>query len=86
MHAAWKTDLVTALKARDGATTMRSRTTGGLIVVQIAMTLVLLVARVMFARIPGMVTAMDPGFALGSADHRYLSAKSEPGAEFLSRS
>ena len=41
---------------------MRSRTTGGLIVVQIAMTFVLLVAGVMFARIPGMVTAMDPGF------------------------
>jgi predicted permease len=62
MHAAWKTDLVTALKARDGATTMRSRTTGGLIVAQIAMTFVLLVAGVLFARMPGMVTAMDPGF------------------------
>lgn len=62
MHAAWKTDLVTALKARDGATTMRSRTTGGLIVAQIAMTFVLLVAAVMFARMPGMITAMDPGF------------------------
>ena len=62
MHAAWKMDLVTALKAREGATTMRSRTTSGLIVAQVAMTFVLLVAAVMFARMPGMVTAMDPGF------------------------
>jgi predicted permease len=62
MHAAWKMDLVTAFKAREGATTMRSRTTSGLIVAQIAMTFVLLVAAVLFARMPGRVTAMDPGF------------------------
>ena len=62
MHAAWKMDLVTALKACEGGITMRSRTTSGLIVAQIAMTFVLLVAAVMFARMPGMITAMDPGF------------------------
>lgn len=62
MHAAWKLDLVTALKGREGAATMRSRVTGGLIVAQIAMSFVLLTAAVLFARMPGMVTAMDPGF------------------------
>jgi predicted permease len=62
MHAAWKLDLVTALRGSEGTATTRSRTTGGLIVAQIAMTFVLLVAAVMFARMPGMITAMDPGF------------------------
>ncbi|MDX6463332.1 MAG: hypothetical protein QOE55_7029 [Acidobacteriaceae bacterium] len=62
MHAAWKLDPVTALKACEGGITVRSRTTSGLIVAQIAMTFVLLVAAVMFARMPGMITAMDPGF------------------------
>jgi putative ABC transport system permease protein len=61
-HAAWKLDLVTALKGREGAATMRSRITGGLIVAQIAMTFVLLTAAVLFGRMPGLVTAMDPGF------------------------
>jgi len=62
IHAAWKLDLVTALKGREGAATMRSRITGGLIVAQIAMSFVLLTAAVLFARMPGMVSAMDPGF------------------------
>ncbi len=62
MHAAWKLDLVTVLKGREGAATMRSRITGGLIVAQIAMSFVLLTAAVLFARMPGMVTTMDPGF------------------------
>ena len=62
MHAAWKMDLVTALKGRESAATMRSRLTGGLIVAQIAMTFVLIAAAVLFARMPGMVTNMDPGF------------------------
>ena len=62
MHTAWKLDLVTALKGREGGATMRSRTTGGLIVAQIAMSFVLLTAAVLFARMPGMITAMDPGF------------------------
>ena len=62
LHSAWKLDLVTALKGREGAATMRSRVTGALIVAQIAMSFVLLSAAVLFARMPGMVTAMDPGF------------------------
>jgi predicted permease len=62
MHAAWKLDLVTALKGSEAAATMRSRLTGGLIVAQIAMSFVLLTAAVLFARLPAMVTAMDPGF------------------------
>jgi predicted permease len=62
MHATWKLDLVTALKGREGTATMRSRITGTLIVAQIAMSFVLLTAAVMFARMPGLVTAMDAGF------------------------
>jgi predicted permease len=62
MHAAWKLDLITALKGRESTATMRSRLTGGLIVAQIAMSFVLLTAAVMFAQMPGRVTAMDPGF------------------------
>jgi predicted permease len=78
MHAAWKLDLVSALKAREGATTMRSRTTGGLIVAQIAMTFVLLVAAVMFARMPGRVTAMDPGFEIRQTLSVPLTIDSSP--------
>ena len=62
MHAAWKLDLTTALKGREGSTTMGSGTTSGLIVAQIAMSFVLLAAAVLFGRLPSMVTGMDPGF------------------------
>lgn len=62
MHAAWNLDLLTALKGREGAATVRSRTTSGLIVAQIAMSFVLMAAAVLFGRLPGMVTGMDPGF------------------------
>lgn len=62
MHAAWKLDLTTALKGREGSTTTGSRTTSGLIVAQIAMSFVLLAAAVLFGRLPSMVTGMDPGF------------------------
>ena len=62
MHAAWKLDLTTALKGREGSTTMGSRTTSGLIVAQIAMSFVLLAAAVLFGRLPSIVTGMDPGF------------------------
>jgi putative ABC transport system permease protein len=62
MHAAWKLDLVTALKGREGASTMRSRLTGGLIIAQIAMTFVLIAAAVMFGRMPGMISDVDAGF------------------------
>ena len=84
MHAAWKTGSCYRAQGERGAATMRSRTTGGLIVVQIAMTFVLLVAAVMFARMPGMVTAMDPGFETRQTLSVPLtidtsSAKSQPG-------
>ena len=62
MYAAWKLDLVTALKGREGTATMRWRITAVLMVAQIAMSFVLLTAAVLFARMPSMVTAMDPGF------------------------
>ncbi|HET6179316.1 MAG TPA: FtsX-like permease family protein [Candidatus Sulfotelmatobacter sp.] len=62
VHAAWKLDLTTALKGREGSTTMRSGITKGLIVAQIAMSFVLLSAAVLFGRLPGVVTGMDPGF------------------------
>jgi predicted permease len=62
MHAAWKLDMITALKGREGAATMRSRSTSALIVAQIAMSFVLLTTAVLFARMPAMITAMDTGF------------------------
>ena len=62
VHAAWKLDMVTALKGREGTATVRSKITGGLIVSQIAMSFVLLTAAVLFARMPRLVTSMDPGF------------------------
>jgi len=62
MHAAWKLDMITALKGREGTATMRSRVSGALIVAQIAMSFVLVTAAVLFAFMPGMVTSMDPGF------------------------
>jgi len=62
MHATWKLDLTTALKGREGSTTMRSGVTSGVMIAQIAMSFVLLSAAVLFARMPGMVTGMDPGF------------------------
>lgn len=73
MHAAWKLDLVTALKGREAAATMRSRITGGLIIAQIGMSFVLLTAAVLFVALPGKVTAMDPGFET----HQLLSVPLE---------
>lgn len=62
IRAAWKLDLLTALKGREGAATVRSRTTSGLIVTQIALGFVLVCAAVMFGRIPGLIRSMNPGF------------------------
>jgi predicted permease len=62
IRAAWKLDLVTALKGREGAATVRSRTTSGLIVTQIALGFVLVCAAVIFGRMPGLVRGMNPGF------------------------
>ena len=62
MRESFRLDLVTALKGREGTSTMRSRTTSTLIVVQIAMSFVLLAAAVLFARLPSMISSIDPGF------------------------
>jgi predicted permease len=62
IRAAWKLDLLTALKGRESAATVRSRTTSGLIVVQIALGFVLVCAAVMFGRLPSLITSMNPGF------------------------
>jgi predicted permease len=62
MRESLKLDLVTALKGRDGAATMRSRTTNAMIIAQLAMSFVLMTAAVLFARLPAMVTGIDPGF------------------------
>jgi predicted permease len=62
MRESFRFDLVTALKGREGAATMRSHTTGALIIVQLAMSFVLLVAAVLFARVPATIVNTDPGF------------------------
>jgi predicted permease len=62
IRAAWKLDLLTALKGREGSATVRSRTTSGLIIVQIALGFVLVCAAVMFGRLPSLITGMNPGF------------------------
>jgi ABC-type antimicrobial peptide transport system permease subunit len=62
IRAAWKFDLITTLKGREGAATVRSRTTSGLIVTQIALSFVLICAGVMFGRLPGLIKAMNTGF------------------------
>ena len=62
MRESFRFDLVTALKGREGSTTMRSRTTSALIVVQLAMSFVLLVIAVLFARLPFSIVNTDPGF------------------------
>jgi predicted permease len=62
VRESFRLDLVSALKGREGAATMRSRTTSALIVGQIAMSFVLLAAAVLFARLPSTITGIDPGF------------------------
>ena len=62
MRESFRFDLVAALKGREGAATARSQTTSTLIVVQIAMSFVLLAAAVLFARLPSMIANGDPGF------------------------
>ncbi|HVU46430.1 MAG TPA: ABC transporter permease [Terracidiphilus sp.] len=62
IRATWKLDLLTALKGRESAATVRSRTTRGLIVVQIALGFVLVCAAVMFSRLPSLIMSMNPGF------------------------
>ena len=62
LRESFRFDLITALKGREGASTMRSRTTGVLIVAQLAMSFVLLAAAVLFGRLPFMIRHLDPGF------------------------
>jgi predicted permease len=62
IRAAWKLDLLTALKGREGAATVRSSTTSGLIVTQIALGFVLVCAAFIFGRMPGLIKGMNPGF------------------------
>jgi putative ABC transport system permease protein len=62
IRAAWKLDLLTALKGRENAATVRSKATSSLIVVQIALGFVLVCAAVMFGRLPSLITDMNPGF------------------------
>ncbi|HEV2133598.1 MAG TPA: ABC transporter permease [Terracidiphilus sp.] len=62
IRAAWKLDLLTALKGRENSATVRSRTTSRLIVVQIALGFVLVCAAVMFGHLPSLITEMNPGF------------------------
>lgn len=62
IRAAWKLDLLTGLKGRESSATVRSKTTSGLIVVQIALGFVLVCAAVMFGRMPSLISEMNPGF------------------------
>src|SRR5580704_7727639 len=62
MRESFRFDLVTTLKGREGASTARSHTTAALIVVQLAMSFVLLAAAVLFARLPSLIANADPGF------------------------
>jgi predicted permease len=64
IRAAWKVDLLTALKGREGAATVRSSTSSGLIVTQIALGFVLVCAAVIFGRMPGLIRGMNPGFEI----------------------
>jgi len=64
IRASWKLDLLTALKGREGSATVRSRTTSGLIVTQIALGFVLVCAAVIFGRMPGLIKGMNAGFEI----------------------
>jgi predicted permease len=64
IRAAWKLDLLTALKGHEAAATVRSRTTSGLIVTQIALGFVLVCAAVIFGRMPGLIRGVNPGFEI----------------------
>jgi putative ABC transport system permease protein len=64
IRAAWKLDLLTALKGREGTATVRSRTTSGLIVTQIALGFVLVCAAVIFGRIPALIRGVNPGLEI----------------------
>lgn len=82
-----KVDLVTSLKGREGSATTRSRTRSVLIVAQMAMSFVLVVAGVLFARKQRSITSANPGFEtsnvfLVSAQGPDASAMPESAAAF----
>ena len=62
VREAFRFDLVTGLKGREGAATARTSTTSTLIVIQLAMSFVLIAAAVMFARMPSTIEDIYPGF------------------------
>ena len=64
IRSAWKLDLLTALKGREGAATVRSRTTSGLIITQTALSFVLISAAAIFVRMPGLIRGTNPGFEI----------------------
>jgi predicted permease len=64
IRAAWKIDILTALKGREGAATVRSRTTSGLIITQVALGFVLVCAAVIFGQMPGLIRGINPGFEI----------------------
>ncbi len=62
LHESFRFDLVTALKGREGSVTTRTGTASVLIIAQLAMSFVLLVAAVLFARLPSTIESIDAGF------------------------
>jgi len=64
LRESFRFDLATALKGREGAATTRSRSTSVLMVAQLSMSFVFIAAAVLFARLPSMITGIDPGFAV----------------------
>jgi predicted permease len=62
LRESFRFDLVTALKGREGSVTTRTATASVLIVAQLAMSFVLLVAAVLFARLPSTIESIDAGF------------------------
>lgn len=77
-RAAWRLDLVSALRGREGSATARSRIMSIMIVTQIAMSFVLVAAAVLFARLPGRITAMDSGFEMRHIVYVPLSIDTSP--------
>lgn len=61
-HESLKVDLISSLKGQVGATTSRSRMRSFLIIVQMAMSFVLLAGGIVFARMQRAITSVDPGF------------------------
>ena len=85
MRESFRFDLIAALKGREGAATMRSQTTGALIVMQLAMSFVLLTAAVLFARLPFIITHLNPGFETRQVMTVPLDIETPPYTEISAR-